>query len=194
MVYQVHRRPLGIHPVPLLGGVGSVALFAAIILFASGSSVGGLIVLSLSYVLLMFFFSAVKREPDTQTARFARTVVDRVRSLLTLAAVTAGAWSRAGLGLLRIRRRRLRLRSELQDRLKPLGEAVYRGDHQLAEVLKEQAAELERKLGETELEASAVRGAARKEIDREHATVQPTQALALASNRQRSTKNDSSAT
>jgi hypothetical protein len=177
MVYQVHRRPLGIDPVPLLGGGGSVALLVATILFVSGSPVGGAIVVGLSFALLTLFFSAAERQPETQTARVARIAVDRVRSLLRVATVTALARARVGVGLLRIRRRQRRIRSQLQRRLEPLGEAVYQGDHRRADLLKQQAAELERKLDEAELEASVVIGAARTEIGRERATAEPTQAL-----------------
>jgi RNA polymerase subunit RPABC4/transcription elongation factor Spt4 len=190
MVYQVQRRPLGIDPVPLLGGAGGVALLVAIILFASGSSIGGVIVLILSLALLTLFFAAVERQPETRTAQATRIAVDRVRSLLRLAAVTALARSHAGLGLLRIRRRQQRIRSQLQGRLKPLGEAVHQGDHRRAELLKQQATELERRLGEAELEASAVLGAARTEIGRERRTVEPTQALALAEAEHRDERTD----
>lgn len=177
-VHRIHRRPLGIHPVPLLGALGTVALVVAIVLLAAGSLVGGLILLGLALALLTLFRAGVKSEPDAPTARLTLRTVDRCRSLARLAAVTIRASARAGLQLLQIRRRRRRLRSDLQHRLKPLGEAVHENDEHRVQVLKQQAAELDERLDETEREASAAISAALTEIKLERATSQPTQALA----------------
>jgi hypothetical protein len=177
-LHHVHRRPFGIHPVPLLGGLGSLALLAAIVLLAAGSLVGGLIVLVLAAASLTLFFAGVRREPDAPAARGTLSVIDRSRSLTRLVAVAIRAWGRGGLGLLRIRRRQHRLRSELQDRLRPLGEAAYREDEERVERLKRRAAEIEQRLKEAAREASAMIASTRQEIDDERAIVAPTEAFA----------------
>jgi hypothetical protein len=58
-----HPRPLGAHPVPLLGGVGSVALLVAIVLLAAGSAIAGLLVLVFAAALLGLFAGGVRGDP-----------------------------------------------------------------------------------------------------------------------------------
>lgn len=176
--HYAHRRPVGIDPVPLSGGLGVLALLAAIALLATGSLVAGLIVLGLAVALLTLFAGGVRRHPYEPLARLTLTAADRLRALTRFLAVTARAWGRAGLDLLRIRHRRHRLRRELNASLAPLGEAVHHDDHPRAEALKGQAADLQQKLAETEREASATVASARQEIERERTAIEPTQALA----------------
>lgn len=164
-VHQSHRRPLGVHPVPLLGGLGSLALLAAIILLASASIVGGLVLLGLAAVFLTLFLTGARREPDAPAAQLTLRTIDRFGSLARCSAVATRAWARAGVDLARIRRRQRRLRGELKRRLGPLGEAVHRDDQRRAEELKRQTAALERELGESQREVSAVIASARHEID-----------------------------
>jgi len=168
-VHQAHRRPLGVHPVPLLGGLGVLALLVAVVLLAGPSVVGGLVLGVLAIALLTLFLAGVRREPDA---------IDRSRSLARLGAVTIRALGRAAVDLLRIRRRQHRLRGQLRGRLQPLGEAVYRDDQRRAEALKQQAAQLEEELRETQLEASGVIASTKHEIERERAMAAPTQRLA----------------
>src|SRR5437763_1831592 len=87
-VHQVHRRPLGIHPVPLLGGLGGLVPLVAIILLAEGPLIAGLILLGVALALLTLFFHAVRKEPDAPAARPTRRAADRLHSLGGLAAVT----------------------------------------------------------------------------------------------------------
>jgi len=163
--------------VPLLGALGAVAFPIAIVLFAVGAWIAGMILLGLSLALVTLFLSGVRGQPDSRSARLARSAVGWARSLTRLTAVSARAWSRAALDLVKIRRRQRRLRHQLRDRLAPLGEAVCHDDQRRAEALKARASELEQALRETERQASAAVGGARRQIERERAPSQPTQPL-----------------
>jgi hypothetical protein len=179
-VQQVYRRPLGVHPVPLLAGIATLALLLAIILLAAGALVAGLFCLGAAIALLTLFFAAVRRAPDAPGAPLVLRAVHRLRTLAGLLAVTVRAWARAAIDLTPIRRRQQRLRRELKARLAPLGEAVHHDDQRRTQTLKQQAAEIEQKLSATEREASGVIAATRHAIESERATIEPTQALSPA--------------
>lgn len=179
-VHHARRRPLGAHPVPLLGGLGGLALLLAIILFALGSLVGGLVLLALAIALLTLFAGGVRRDPDAPAAGLTLRAAARARSQRELVAVRGRTWASAGIELLRIRRRQHQLRAELKGSLTPLGEAIHRDEHERAQALKQEAAELEHKLEETERQAAAAIAAARHEIEERRRAIEPTQALSPA--------------
>lgn len=179
-LHRSHRRPLGAHPVPLLGGVGGVALLLAIILLADGAIIAGLVVLMLAVPLLGLFVGGVMREPSAPAARSSLQLAHRLRSLTGLFAVSVRAESRAGIGLARVRSHQRQLRRELSAMMAPLGEAVHRGDQLQADALKRRTAELERQIESLEAEASRLSATAREEMARERATAQPTRTLASA--------------
>lgn len=179
-VHHAHRRPLGSHPVSVLALLGALSLLGAIILLAGGSLTGGLILLGIAIALGTLFIGGVRREPDAPVARMTLDAAHRIHAAASLAAVGIRAWARAGLELLRIRYRQMRLRSELKAGLAPLGKAVRDDDEPRAQALKQQAAALQQELSETDRAASAAIAAARQQIDRERATSEPTQVLADA--------------
>jgi hypothetical protein len=186
-VHQVHRRPLGIGPVPLLGGLDALVLVLAIVLFVSGAWVGGAIVIALALALTGLLGAAIRRELDDPATRATLTAADRaltvtvrVRWRARFAAVTVRAWSRALLELAVLSTRRRRLRRQLDRYLGTLGEAVYRDDRQRAVTLKAQANDLERALQETEQGASEVFAATRQRVDRERTGIHATESFPIA--------------
>jgi hypothetical protein len=176
-IHQVNRRPLGIGPVPLLGGGLLALVLVAAVLLALGTWIVGIILLACSVALLALLLVAVEREPDDPAARLAASAADRARSQTRVLGIAARAWSRAGVALLGVSRRRYRLRWQLRRHLEPLGEAAYQGDEAEVERLRARALELEAALHETEREGSEVVDAARVEIERERATSDATQTL-----------------
>jgi hypothetical protein len=166
-VHQVHRRPFGLGPVPLLGGLAAGLLLVAVILFAVGSWVPALFMLGVSAALVALLVVALEQEPDARSARLAIRVAARARGWARFGAVTIRVWSRTGLQLARLRGQRLRLRTAFRQRLKPLGDAVYREDQGRAEVLKAQASDLSQALRAADAEAAKVLGAARERVERE---------------------------
>ncbi len=176
-VHYAHRRPLGAHPVPLLGGLGSLALLLAIILLATGWLVAGLVLLALATALLTLYAGGVRHDRDAPTAGLSLAAADRARSLAGLVLASGHAWSHAGIRLLGIRSRQRRLRAELKAHLTPLGEAVHHDEHQRAQALRQQAAELEHQLNKAEEDASAAIADARQEVEQHRRTIQPTEAF-----------------
>ncbi len=176
-IHLTQRQPFGIHPVPLLTGLGSASLLFGIVLLGAGAVIPGVLILGLALVFLTLLRFAVRREPETPAARSIGRVTDRCRSTLELVVVSLRTAWRAAMNLLRIRGRQWRLRGQLQGHLKPLGEATYHDDHARAQALKQQARELEQQLRASEREASAVIGAARQKIRRERAASQPTEVI-----------------
>jgi ribosomal protein L40E len=174
---EARSRATGADSAPLLAGLAAIALLLAIVLFAAGTEIAGPVLLGISLALLGVVFSSLTREPGSRVRREMSSHADRVRWLTRRATVSARVWSRTGVDVVRIRRREHRLRSELEHRLKPLGEAVHEGDQQRAEALKSQASVLARRRRESELEASALLDAARAEVGRERAPVAPTEVL-----------------
>lgn len=179
-VHQVHRRPLGLHPVVLLASFGSFAVLAAIVLLAGGSLAPGLILLALGIAFLALSVGGARRDPDAPGAQAVLRLLDRLRSLAWLGAVGARTCLRAGLDLLRLRTRRHRLRRRLNATLAPLGEAVHHDDSSRVHALKQLASELEHELADTDREASHVIAAARDEIELGRAQIEPTQTLSAA--------------
>jgi hypothetical protein len=174
-VHFSHRRPMGVHPVPLLGIGGSVALIVAIVLLAAGSVIGGLLVLVLAAASLALFAGGVRQEPHAPAAEQARRAAGRLRSFAGLASVTGREWAGASWELLRIRRRQDALRGELTATLALLGEAVHHEDDERAHDLKQRADKLEQQLGESDRAASSVMAAARRELKRERVGIGATE-------------------
>jgi type IV secretory pathway TrbD component len=174
-IHRAHRRPLGVGPAPLLAGLSAGALILAIVMFALGAWIAGLVFLVLAATGAGLFLVAVRREPDSQSARLANTAGDRANGFVRLIAVTSQAATRAGVELAKAWHRRQRLRLQLRRRLTPLGEAVYRDDRAEAARLKAQAHELDEALHEEERRAAEAMAALRGQIERERATTQSTQ-------------------
>ena len=173
-VHRSHRRPFGVHPVPLLGGVGGVALVVAIVLLAGGAIVGGLIFLMLAVPMLGLFAGGIMREPDAPAAGRSLQLLRRIRSISGFLAVGVRAEGRAGVGLARVRSRQHHLRRELKATMAPLGEAVHNRDEPRADALERRATRLERELEQLDDEASRLTAEVRDELARERATIQPT--------------------
>jgi hypothetical protein len=180
-IHRVQRRVFGIEPLPLLFGASALALALALALFLSGDPVPGIVLLGLTVVLAAFVRAGMRRAPESSVARAWRRTMDRLRARARLLAVATRAWSGATRRLVGVRLRRLRLRRELREQLRPLGEAVYRDQPERAKAIKARAAALERELLESQREDAVLVGAARDEIDRERALAGPTEALPPAS-------------
>ena len=176
-LHRAQRRPFGLHPVTLLGGLGTLSFLLGLVLLGSGSVITGLVLLVLAGALASLFVAGVRRDPDAPAARATRRALGRARSWAGLGSVGGRASTRAGVEWLRLRRREHRLRRELNATLTPLGEAVHRDEAERAEALRRRAAELEQSLGETKRASSAALAAARDEIEHERRTVEPTEAL-----------------
>jgi hypothetical protein len=176
-IHESHRRPFGAPPPAFLGALSLAALLLVLILLLTGSWIGAVIALGAFIGLITLFIPAVRHHPDSQAARVTRRGVSNATNSARFAAVATRAWARAGISLLNIKQRRLRLKRELHSQLTPLGKAVHQGDRARAEDLKARADELEQQLQEIDANASAIVEGAREAVEREKATSQATQTL-----------------
>jgi len=135
------------------------------------------VLLLITGVLAAFVRAGIGRDPASRLARAWRRASARIHTQARLVAVSIRAWSAAAAELVRVRLRRLRLRRQLREQLRPLGEAVYRNQPQRARAIKAHAEAVERELLDSQREDAALVGAAREAIDRERAPAQPTEAL-----------------
>lgn len=176
-LHHAHRRPLGLGPAPLLGGAALLALVLAVVTFALGWWVAGVVLLAVAGAAVGLFVVAIRREPESKTAWLALSAAGRAGTRTRVTGVALRAWSGAAVRLLRIWIRRHRLRAQFRQRLAPLGEAVQLGDLDRATQLKAQADQMARALGEAERERSAVVQAARGQIARERSDSEETESL-----------------
>ena len=176
-IHESHRRPLGAPPPAFLGALSLAALLLVLILLITGSWIGAIIALGAFIGLITLFIPAVRHDPNSQAARVTRRSVSNATNSARFAAVAARAWTHAGISLLHVKQRRLRLKRELHSQLAPLGQAVHRGDQARAEDLKARADELEQQLQDIDGNALAIVEGAREVVEREKATSQPTQTL-----------------
>lgn len=135
-VTVVHAEPhwFGLTPTGSLLAVGVAAVGVAVVLLAVGSVVAGIVVLAVG----VFVLGTLWRRP----------VAEALAGPVGLARVTVAAQSEA-------RRRVAGLRSELdalererEQRLRALGEAVYKGDDAATDPLRQELEELDRRAGE----------------------------------------------
>jgi len=178
-IHTVNRRPLGVGPVSLLGGVLLAIVIVALILLVSGSWVAGVVLLAAALVLVALLLVALEHEPDDPAARLANVAAQRAGEHTRVVGAAARAWSRAGFVVLRVAQRRYRLRWQMRRQLEPLGEAAYRGEEDRLEQLKARARQVEIALHEAEREAERAVDAAREEVERERRPVQATEILPI---------------
>jgi hypothetical protein len=107
-VHQIQRQPLGLEPPQLLGGLSAMAVVVAVVLFAAGASIAGVFLMIVALTLAALLLAAVRREPQSPSARVVGRGSDRAVSLTKLTLVAAREWLRAILKLLDHARREAR--------------------------------------------------------------------------------------
>jgi hypothetical protein len=180
-VQYVHAEPryYGITPTTLVLVLGGVALTLGVVLFALGHWPFGLIALGVSVLLVLIFLEAARRKPDGAVARSTADALDGFRARAGVAADSLATRGRAARRLLALRRELQRM-GELRARLLfELGDAVYRGDDQATERVREQVRELAELAAQrgAEMEAVVVRTQAR--LERRRLEVQATEMVEL---------------
>jgi len=176
-IHEAHRRPLGLDPAALLGLLAALVLILALVLFASGAWIAGIIALGATLGVVALFLVAVGREPQTPVSRLALRSLARAGAFRRLAVVGLGAWSKAALPSLRARAHQQWVHWKLRRQLAPLGEAVHLGDEEGAARLKARADLLEREERQHGLEGAAARETARRRIEAERSGAEATVAL-----------------
>jgi hypothetical protein len=171
---RVQRRVFGLAPSGLVAAATLLTFAAAVVGLATGDVVVGALLLAASFLLGIVYVEQARRHGEASLERFA-AAADHTRALAGLTGSTAGAWTRAGRDVARLRfeaRRLGRERSRLQY---ALGGAAYAED---AARVQELRAELRRCMeridGCAAAARAAVEGARRRTAD-ERLAVAPTQ-------------------
>ena len=134
--------------------VGSLAL--ALLLFADGHWVAGLVLLVLAGLLFTYFASLVRRRPDSAVARASAVAVGSVRTRVGAALDAVRAVSSGRRALLRARHEQEHLRSRRERLVRSLGEAVYLADDQATESARAELTEVDEALAAKEAEMTKI--------------------------------------
>lgn len=180
-VHRIERRPLGVAPVPLLGGLALGALILAIVLGIAAGPIPGIGLLVVSAALFALLLTGVRRQPDSPISQVVSGLIVRTRDTASFSISSLGTWTTTGREIISLRARRFRLQRQLRRRLTPLGEAVHQSDAARAEELKAELADLQRQLEEARRHESAALTAAQSAVERERAPVQQTEVFSAVS-------------
>ena len=178
VVEQVRPRLFGVLPPLTALGLGLAALPLALLAFAAGTWLIGLLLLLTAVVLLALFAEGARRFRVTDPAsRFAVTLLERVRAWSGFATGSATAWSQAGRELVAARRELAGARAELQRTQLELGGAAYRDDAAETKRLRERMHELDDRARGCELRIQQALEHARRRVVQERAAIQPTEVV-----------------
>ena len=161
----------GVTPTTLVLILAAAALVLAIVLFALGHWPFGLIALGVCMLLVLVFFEAARRRPESS--------IDAFRARAGAAADSVATRSRATKQVLSLRREVQRLETRRNQLLFELGAAVYREDPQGTETAREQLRELDELTAEREAEMQDIVMQAQQRLDQRRLEVQPTEMVEL---------------
>jgi hypothetical protein len=173
-VYRIEPRLFGVASPVLLGTLAGAMLVVAIVLFAVGALAAGTVAFGLAVALAGLFVVTASRDPRSGLGRAILSTSASMRAQARLAGVSLSAWSGAGRDVVRLRRERWLLESELRRRLAQLGEAVHRGEDKRAADLKAQAGALTAGLDRCDRELRAALRRAHRRVDGERLASQRT--------------------
>jgi hypothetical protein len=165
---RAEPRYYGVTPATLALVLAVIALAAAVVLFATGHWPFGLILIGLAVLLGLVYLEAVRRKPSGALRARAGAAAD--------ALATRGRATRRVMALRRELQRLTLIRTRL---LVELGDAVYRGDEQATETVREQVKELDRAAAEREAEMQTVLADAHERLQQRRLEVQPTEMVEL---------------
>jgi zinc-ribbon domain len=156
------RRYYGVTPTALAVGLATVAILAAIVLFATGHWPIALIVLGVGVLLLLV---------TIETGAFRDRAGVAADSVATRGRVTTRSFAL---------RRELRRLAAMRNRLLfELGDAVYRGDEQATEAARQHLAALDETSRQREAEMQTLIASAQDRLQRRRLEVQPTEMVEL---------------
>jgi len=167
-------RYFGVTPPIAILVLAVVALALAIVTFATGHPLPGILLLVAAAAFTAAFVAASRRLPDNRLARASTNVVGRVRDHAGFAAGAVGAYSGAQLELFRLRREYADLVAQRAAAARSFGEAVYRGADEDAANVRNLMTELDAAMAAKEAAMTTVATDASARIQRGRLEVQPT--------------------
>jgi hypothetical protein len=170
------RKYFGVPPSTLLLVIAIGLVAGAIALFVASQWPLGLVLLGLSAFVFAGFLSQSRRLPG-ETSGMGRASAEAVRSVRARAGwakETVAAHGNARIELMKLRRERASLGSRRDERLRELGDAVYRGDRTATKDRKEAIKQLDDDIRSKEEAMAKVVIDAQERMGRANLEVQPT--------------------
>ena len=167
-------RYFGITPPTLLFGIATATLAIAITLAILAHWVAALLLAGLVLVELGLFLGLARRKPDTAVAKVSVRAIDRARDRAAYLVRATTVRTEAGRRLTRLRHELLELETRRERELRELGAAVYAGDDEAVERVKNELAAIDGDWRAREDEMKAINEATREHLERGRLHIQPT--------------------
>jgi hypothetical protein len=164
----------GVTPPMLVFALATASLALAIALAILGHWVAALLLAVASLLLLALFVGVARRKPDTELARVSARALDRARERTAWMLEVVAVRSASGRDLRRLRAEILQLATLREGRLRELGAAVYDGNEQATQEVKDEISRLDEAALAKEGEMMVIAEAAQEHIQRGRLSVQPT--------------------
>jgi hypothetical protein len=177
----VHAEPrlFGVVPPLFAFGLACLLIGFAIVAFAIGNWVAGLLLLIVAAVLFVLFVGAARHAPTSPVAQATLTAGERISSWFGFFTGSASAWSTAGREVLRLRGELRALRPEREEVQYALGGAAYHERDSEVASLRARLRDLDREIAQREMASEAALAEARRRSRREHLAVRPTEQLSV---------------
>lgn len=174
--YQVARpRYFGLTPRGLVVAIAFVAFVLAIVGFATGNIVVGVLLLVAALFLTALYTEQARRRRESSFDRVTAAAVDHTKALAGFTGASVRAWTGAGREVARLRLEAHNLARERSQLQYALGGACFDGDAAQTENLKDQMRLCTTRIDECAREAQAVVQRARRRTSRERLAVASTQ-------------------
>jgi hypothetical protein len=173
------RRTFGVlAPGPVLV-LALVLLVGGIVVLFAGSAIAAIVLLAFAAASFVLFLGAAERDPADPVARRVLSSSRRARGWASFGSHSVRAWTTAGRDLARLQTESRSLRKERKRALYALGDAAYREEAAGVESLRTRLREIDEALLAQRKARDASVAKARRQVEEEHAAVQPTQSFSV---------------
>jgi hypothetical protein len=175
-VHKVTAMPryFGIAPPLALFALAVAALVLAVVVFAAGKTIAGVLLLVAAALFSALFVPAIRRAPEAAVVRMTNRAFAEIRGRAGFAVEAVSVQSSVRVELFRLRRELSELIAERAEAARALGEAVYGGADDQVEAARNRMGKLDQALADKEREMTTVATAANERIQRAQLQVQPT--------------------
>jgi hypothetical protein len=156
---------------------GCMLLLGALVAFLASSPIAGIVLLALALAVLVLAYGAAARDPSRALSRRLLRAVHAVKGWATFVTSSAGAWSRAGRRVWRLRSEIGRLRRERGEAQLTLGDAAYREDDAAVAALRERMRRLDGEIAAREQARKAALSRARRTVSEERQAAHQTEVI-----------------
>jgi hypothetical protein len=167
-------RYFGITPPTLLFGIATATLAVAIVLAVLAHWVAAIVLAVAVLIEIVMFLGVARRKPDTVFAKASVRGFQRARERAVWLLQSTTVRTEAGRQLNSLRLELMELDERWDKGLRELGAAVYEGDDQAVQRLKEELTALDDERKRTEGEMREIEAAAQERLEEGRLQVQPT--------------------